>query len=561
MSNEELARKMCDRISEAAAYPLPEALSVEAESLVRRLRGESYHREAASIERAIWEKQRDHLSSLRIAQEELARKMCDRISDAAAYPLPEALSVEAESLVRRLRGENYYQEAASIEGAIREKERDHLCDRISEAATYPLPEALSMEAESLVRRLRGESYHREAASIERAIREKERDHLASLRIDQNVPVVALPTPPAPFNWLSWSPVTERDRAIREIGLCIEDYRAGEITPHTPEDIDSWANQFEASAQQHILEAMARVLARTYVSKAKFRSQLYHIVNSRSLAPGVDPVEFWRSANFLWIQRKGESQKNIRKVLAELLTERFGLSLDECGSSDGPYIYFDDCIFTATHVWTDLTNWMKGDTSPSQAKVYVFALATYQGGVNYAKWRVKKEAAALEKLIEIRAWRALRMYHDDVVNGEQSHTFHPCAVPGTMAWREEWERQLGELGKETRLRTTETLAENGVFASECDRLVLEGAFLEAGLRIKYNMCHQLKTNHWPLGFDLYKSPRFNGFGFGATTVTYRNCPNNCPLALWAGDPWKPLFPRRSNPTYQNFDSSIFDDETE
>jgi hypothetical protein len=35
------------------------------------------------------------------------------------------------------------------------------------------------------------------------------------------------------------------------------------------------------------------------------------------------------------------------------------------------------------------------------------------------------------------------------------------------------------------------------------------------------------------------------GFGSTFVTYRNCPNNTPLAFWAGDPWYPLFARKTN----------------
>jgi hypothetical protein len=35
------------------------------------------------------------------------------------------------------------------------------------------------------------------------------------------------------------------------------------------------------------------------------------------------------------------------------------------------------------------------------------------------------------------------------------------------------------------------------------------------------------------------------GFGSTLVTFRNCPNNCPLAFWAGYPWYPLFQRKTN----------------
>ena len=35
------------------------------------------------------------------------------------------------------------------------------------------------------------------------------------------------------------------------------------------------------------------------------------------------------------------------------------------------------------------------------------------------------------------------------------------------------------------------------------------------------------------------------GFGSLIVTYRNCPNNAPLALWVDAPWYPLFPRTTN----------------
>ena len=55
-----------------------------------------------------------------------------------------------------------------------------------------------------------------------------------------------------------------------------------------------------------------------------------------------------------------------------------------------------------------------------------------------------------------------------------------------------------------------------------------------------MCPYLKESARPLGFSLLKT-----LGFGATVVTHRNCPNNCPLALWAGDPWYPLFRRKTN----------------
>ena len=48
--------------------------------------------------------------------------------------------------------------------------------------------------------------------------------------------------------------------------------------------------------------------------------------------------------------------------------------------------------------------------------------------------------------------------------------------------------------------------------------------------------------YPLGF----ASGGWGLGFGAMTVTFRNCPNTAPLALWmeAGG-WTPLFKRKLN----------------
>jgi hypothetical protein len=55
-----------------------------------------------------------------------------------------------------------------------------------------------------------------------------------------------------------------------------------------------------------------------------------------------------------------------------------------------------------------------------------------------------------------------------------------------------------------------------------------------------MCPNLNKYQRPLGNMLLET-----LGFGSLIVTFRNCPNNAPLALWAGDPWHPLFPRTTN----------------
>ena len=77
-----------------------------------------------------------------------------------------------------------------------------------------------------------------------------------------------------------------------------------------------------------------------------------------------------------------------------------------------------------------------------------------------------------------------------------------------------------------------------FATHDGRVALEQAFVKAGVKIR----NQSPLNDYqrPLGNIVMES-----MGFGALFATYRNCPNNAPLALWAGSPWIPLLPRQNN----------------
>ena len=79
----------------------------------------------------------------------------------------------------------------------------------------------------------------------------------------------------------------------------------------------------------------------------------------------------------------------------------------------------------------------------------------------------------------------------------------------------------------------------LFSSEAGRDLLEQEFLKAGTEIR-SKCPDLIEYQRPLGNSVLRT-----LGFGAMSVTFRNCANNCPLALWAGDPWRPLFQRKTN----------------
>jgi hypothetical protein len=79
----------------------------------------------------------------------------------------------------------------------------------------------------------------------------------------------------------------------------------------------------------------------------------------------------------------------------------------------------------------------------------------------------------------------------------------------------------------------------IFSSDANRELMEQQMLLKGVYIRTVSPH-LKDYARPLGNMVLST-----LGFGSTIVTFRNCPNNVPLAFWAGDPWYPLFPRKIN----------------
>jgi hypothetical protein len=90
-----------------------------------------------------------------------------------------------------------------------------------------------------------------------------------------------------------------------------------------------------------------------------------------------------------------------------------------------------------------------------------------------------------------------------------------------------------------LRTPPGTGELKILSSDEGRELLEQQFLAKGAYIR-TVCPMLNEYQRPLGNMVLET-----LGFGSTIVTFRNCPNNAPLVFWAGDPWHPLFLRKTN----------------
>jgi hypothetical protein len=234
-----------------------------------------------------------------------------------------------------------------------------------------------------------------------------------------------------------------------------------------------------------------------------------------------------------------------KLFAETLEQQVGLKLAQCGAADGDYIYLDDILFTGNRVATDLEAWI-AEKAPAKALIHVILIAYHTSGQWYlASNRLRKAIAASKKNITVKFWRLVE-FENQRNRKDTSEVLWPAVVPTDAAVQAYVaSEQKFPLVPRTPGGTSR------IFSSEAGRQVLEREFLVAGVRIR-SMTTTPKSVVRPLGFSFF------GVGFGSLIATYRNCPNNCPLAIWWGDPaatsgalhWYPLLQRKTYSSPEN-----------
>lgn len=327
-------------------------------------------------------------------------------------------------------------------------------------------------------------------------------------------------------------MTDRNYSTNSISSTIGDYRQSDHAAPTPEHVERWVNQFDAAVQLPILREMDHVLKQTYFSKENTQKFLNGLFDTTKLV-GNDPCTFWRSVNFLNIQGGGASQTEMLALFDQLLQDKCGFSVSDCGSKPHAFIYLDDASFTGNRILRDLRDWI-AKKAPAKTTVHIITIAQHSGGQYYANTNLIKAVQAAGKTIDFTWWRAIEL-EDRLTYTDTSDVLRPVAIPEDTAVQ----AYVAGMKYAPRLRTPGGVGGKGIFSSDENRQLLEQEFLKAGMRIR-GMCPHLGNTQRPLGHMTLET-----LGFGSLLVTFRNCPNNAPLALWAGDPWYPLFPRTTN----------------
>lgn len=327
-------------------------------------------------------------------------------------------------------------------------------------------------------------------------------------------------------------MNERTQLLETIANLIADYREGQLAAPSPQHVERWVNQFASDVQLPILKEMSHVLTKTYITHEETCNFVASLFDAKKLIGTAAPCDFWKEVKFLNIQGGGSSQQDMRELFSQVLFEKCALTVDECGVNPTTFVYLDDAIFSGGRVKQDLVKWINND-APDRAIVHVIVMATHQG-FYYNKNKIAQAVTDSGKTIKIQWWRSIEL-ENRKKHSADSDVLWPVAIPADPMVQ----MYVEQLRTEPPLRDAGKVGSASVFSSDEGRQLLEQEFLKAGMRIR-NMCPNFNQYQRPLGYQM-----FDSLGFGSLIVTFRNCPNNAPLALWAGHPWYPLFQRAIN----------------
>lgn len=339
----------------------------------------------------------------------------------------------------------------------------------------------------------------------------------------------------------------RDELLNSIANTVADYRQDDIPAITPEHVDTWVSQFDEEDQLIILQEMDKILLNYYMSRAKARELLSNLLGHYEIF-GEDPETTLRQTKFLSIQQRGSSQEELLYLVEEIIQDEYGLTLDDCGEEPSQYVYLDDGLFSGTKVRYDCQDWLP--EAIEGTTIHFIFFATHSHGLNYFKQ--KFDESARRRNVTRKCWSFLKL-ENKPWETQKFECFWPREVKGDelvdeyialLHQRCQGQRYTPRIFRPNNIPRRET-----VFSSPEARDIIERAFLKAGayiVSLPENPHHSMR----PLGYEYLES-----LGFGSLFISYRNIPNNCPLALWWGDPdmpsshplshWYPLFPRKTN----------------
>jgi len=318
-----------------------------------------------------------------------------------------------------------------------------------------------------------------------------------------------------------------NQLIQEIVDIAQDYNNCDFNF---EHVKKWIEQFPSKTRQPILEELAFLLNKTYIDSNAMKVYVDKVIEKLSKQDNLE------NYHFLNFKKNGNS----RLQLLELI--KVNNCINQNIEQTNKFVYIEDVLYTGNTLIKDLEFWVKeylnNDTSLIEG-IWIFYHSIHTSNIKYVKGRLKELFGNIPIY-----WNCIfNVYDNKHISNDNYDAFsimNNKLSEKSISYAEKLKKEKPNV---TFFRK-KSRKPGKFISSASSREIMERYFYEKGVEIFDNVT---KTQFRPLGYHYLYS-----LGFGATTITHWNCPNNAPLVLWWGNPehsylgdWYPLFPRIVN----------------
>ncbi len=346
-----------------------------------------------------------------------------------------------------------------------------------------------------------------------------------------------------------------DTIIEKIVEIIAPYRKGDwFVKIDAAHVKKWINQFDEEDREFILNELLHLLPQCFLTKEKTIEALEVVFEVLKKDFKYDSIEeLLDHTCFLHCQPEHKSQSILLKFLDEILIEKYGRSVNDCGSKEIKYwLYLDDVLASGGTCRRDIVSviedYGKEDFKSSGISIICIYFVLHVWGSSNCRFAIEKSLGYELKEDKLKYYRI-----GTVENNPRIHHYWNPSPKFNHAYPVEcdkgkefldfienaFDREYEMKNEKYAFRSSEHPKKEEFFSSPENRNRYEQIMLNKGIEIINRIENLNARGLRPLGMT---PPAYKTLGTGSHFFTWRNISNTCPIVYWwEANDWHPLFP--------------------
>jgi hypothetical protein len=348
-----------------------------------------------------------------------------------------------------------------------------------------------------------------------------------------------------------------EKLIEDILELIKDYRKEDIsifyrTEIDKEHITKWIEQFDEDDREFLLTELLHLLPNSYLTKENTLRILGNEFETLRKDFKYESVpEFLDETRFLDCQENGKSQKVFLGFVDEILKEKYGYSISQCGTKEiKNWLYIDDVLASGgtfrEDILEEINTYGKDEFKKSKIKIIASFVILHSWATNNVRFTIDK-SLGYNLNSDLKFYRVAEIDNNPHINYYNSNPKFNHIYPiendlGTeiLEFVEgAFERDYDMRNEKLAFRSPDYPKKEEFFSNSESRIRYENIILEKGFEIIKSIDNLTAKSLRPLGMT---PPSYKTLGTGSHFFTWRNISNTCPIVFWWGaNDWHPLFP--------------------